>query len=75
MWVSIIQPQTFKDKYLQCVCAFKGFLGGCLPARGQFVYLLRHLELCSEEIVQILIRVNGHNGTKGQQMRPMFKIK
>lgn len=57
VWVIIIQPQIFKDKYLQCDFALKGFFGG-------EVFLLRYSELYSEVIVNSSTGMTGRDGTK-----------
>lgn len=65
MYVIIIQPQIFKDKYLQCDSCIEMIpLGRCLHACGQFVCLLRFSEFYSEVIVSSLTRMTGRDGTK-----------
>lgn len=68
VWVIIIQPQIFKDKYLQCDFALKGFSWGrSLRACGQSVYLLRYSELYSEVIVNSSTGMTGRDGTKDRK--------
>lgn len=71
MWLIIIQPQIFLDKYLQCVFVLKWFFFRV----GVHVGSERNCWELYSSNWQHFEQNNGHNGTKSRKIRPMLKIR